>query len=63
MLKDITVKSIFYIVEAKKHHENWNSDTETIINEIKTSDMLSVFDTEEFTIFFDELMSFISDIK
>jgi len=30
-----------------------------IINEIKTSDILSVSDTEEFTNFFDELMSFV----
>jgi len=63
MLKDMTVKLIIYIVEAKKHHNNWNSDTETITNEIKTSNMLSVSDTEEFTNLFDELMSFVSDIK
>ena len=63
MLKNITVKLIIYTVKAKKHHDNWNSDTEIIINKIKTSDMLSVSDTEEFTNFFDELMNFVSDIK
>ena len=61
MSENITVKLIIYIVEAKKHHDNWNLSTEMIINKIKTSDMLSVFDTEEFTNFFNELISFVSD--
>jgi len=34
-----------------------------IIDEVKTSDMFFVFDIEEFTNFFNELMSFVSNIK
>jgi hypothetical protein len=49
ILKNITIKLIIYTVEAEAHHNNWNLNTETITNEIKTSDMLSVSDTEEFT--------------
>ena len=63
MSEDITVKLIIYIVEAKKHHDYWNSNIETIINEIKTSNILSVSDTEESTNFFDKLMSFVSDTE
>jgi len=63
MSKNITIKLIIYIVEAKKHHDNWNSNTEMITDKIKTLNMLFVSDTEEFTNFFDELMSFVSDIK
>ncbi len=63
MSENITVKLIIYIVEAKKHHDNWNSNTKRIINEIKTSDMLSVSDTKEFTNLFNEFMSFFLNIK
>jgi len=34
-----------------------------IINEIKTSNMLSVFDIEEFINLFDKLMSFVSNTE
>ena len=63
MSEDITVKLIIYTVEAKKHHDNWNSDTEITVNEIKISDMLSVSDTEESTNLFNKLMSFVSDTE
>jgi len=63
MSKNITVKLIIYTVEARKHHNNWNSDIKMIINEIKTSNMLSVSDIEEFTNFFNKLMSFVSDTE
>jgi hypothetical protein len=45
---------IIYTVEAEKHHDNWNLNTETVINETETSDMLSVSDTEESTNLFND---------
>jgi len=47
MLKNIIVKLIIYIVEAKMHYNNENSNIETVINEIKTSNILFVSDTEK----------------
>jgi len=63
MSENITVKLIIYTVEAKKHHDNWNSNTEMIINRVKTLNMLSVFDTEEFTNLFNKLISFVLDTE
>ncbi len=63
MSENITVKLIIYIVEAKKHHDNWNSDIEIVINEIKISNMFFVSNTEEFTNLFNRLMSFVLDTE
>jgi len=63
MSKNITIKLIIYIVEAEKHHDNWNSNTETVTDETETLDMLFVFDTEEFTNLFNKLMIVVSDTE
>jgi len=63
MSKNIIIKLIIYIVEAKKYHENWNLNIKMIINETETSDMFFVSDTKESTNLFIKLMSFVSDTE
>ncbi len=57
------IKLIIYTVKAEKHHDNWKLNVKMIINKIKTSDMLIIFNNKESTILFNKLMSAALDIK
>ncbi len=57
------IKLIIYTVKAEKHHNNWKLNAKIIIDEVKTSDMLTVFNNKESIILFNELMSTVLNIK